>query len=47
VAVAARVEKLASEEGTVLPEAELTHDIQVAADSTQDAIKGFNLHPTD
>jgi hypothetical protein len=45
VAVAARAEKLAAENGAELPVAELTHDIQAAAESTQEAIKGFNLHP--
>ena len=45
VAVATRAEKLASEAGAELPVAELTHDIQAAADSTQDAIKGFHLDP--
>jgi len=45
VAVATRAEQLASEEGAELPAAELTRDIQTAADSTQEAIKAFNLHP--
>jgi len=45
VAVATRAEKLASEEGAALPVAELTQDIVAAADSTQEAIKGFALHP--
>jgi len=45
VAVAARAEKLAADEGADLPVAELTRDIQAAADSTQEAIKRFNPHP--